>query len=76
MLVICQSIIQSWLNLSRHIQINQNLGIFSLCYNKNILLIIFGKISGKFSGNRPRVIFNQLSDAIFDKENYFSGNYE
>ena len=43
---------------------------------KIFVLIISGKISGKFSGKLPRVIFNQLSDAIFNKEHYFSGNYE
>ena len=34
------------------------------------------KISVKFSGNLPRGILNQLSDAICDKENYSSGKYE
>ena len=43
---------------------------------KIFVLIISGKISGKFSGKLPTVIFTQLSDAIFDKENYFSGKYE
>ena len=38
---------------------------------KIFVLIISGKISGKL----PIGIFNQLSDAIFDKENYFSGKY-
>ena len=40
------------------------------------VLIISGKISVKFSGKFPRGIFNSLSDAILDKENYFSGKYE
>ena len=34
---------------------------------KIFVLIISGKISGKLSTGK----FNQLSDAIFDKENYF-----
>ena len=38
--------------------------------------MISGKIYGKFSDKLPTVIFNQLSDAIFDKGNYFPGNYE
>ena len=43
---------------------------------KIFVLIISDKTYGNFSGKLPTVIFNQLSDAIFDKENYFSGNYE
>ena len=41
---------------------------------KIFVLIISGKISGMFSGQVP--IFNQLSDAILEKENYFSVNNE
>ena len=33
-------------------------------------------ISGKFSGKLPTGIFNQLFEEIFDKGNYFSGNYD
>ena len=33
-------------------------------------------ISGKFSGKITIGILTQLCDAMFDKENYFSGNYE
>ena len=62
--------------MSCHMQIHQNCRIFHFATIKILVLIISGKISGKFSGNLPTVIFNQLSDAIFDKENYFSGNYE
>ena len=58
-----------------HIQITQNRN-FHFGTIKIIVLIISGKISGKFSVKISRGIFNQLSDAIFDKENYFSGNYE
>ena len=43
---------------------------------KILVLIISGNIYGNLSGNIPTVIINQLSDAIFDKENNFSGNYE
>ena len=57
-------------------QINQNRRIFHFVSIKIFGLIIAGKISGKFSGKLHTGIFNLLSDAIFDKENYFSGNYE
>ena len=59
-----------------HIQINQNRKIFHFDTIKIFVSIISGKISGKFSGKLPTLIFNQLSYAIFDKENNFSGNYE
>ena len=49
---------------------------FSLFYNKIFILIISGNISGNFPGNIPTVIINKSSAAIFDKENYFSCNYE
>ena len=62
--------------MSCHIQITQNRRILYFATIKIFVLIISGKISGKFSGKLPSRIFNQLSDAIFDKENYFSGNYE
>ena len=45
---------------------------FSLWYIKIFVLIISGKISDKL----PIGIFKQLSAANFDKEKYFSGNYE
>ena len=35
-----------------------------------------GKISGKLSGKLSPGIFNLLSDAICDRENYFSGKYD
>ena len=59
-----------------HIQINQNRRVFHFDTIKIFVLIMSGKISGKFSGKLPTWIFNQLSDAIFDKEHYFSGKYE
>ena len=62
--------------MSSNIQINQNRRILSLWYNKIFVLIISAKISGKFSGKLSTGIFNQLFDAIFGKENYFSGNDE
>ena len=62
--------------MSYHIQINQNCRVFIFDTIKIFVSIISGKISGKFSGKLPTLIFNQLSDAIFDKENYFSGNYQ
>ena len=43
---------------------------------KIFILIISGNISGIFSGNIPIEIINQLSDAIYDSENNFSGNYK
>ena len=58
--------------MSCHIQINQNRKFFHFDTIKILVLIISGKISGKL----PIVIFNQLSDVILDKDNYFSGNYE
>ena len=64
------------LNLSFRIQINQTSIFFDFATIKTFVLRISGKIYGKFSGKLPTVIFNQLSDAIFDKENNFSGNYE
>ena len=33
-------------------------------------------MSGRFSGKLPTVIFNQLSDAIFDKKIIQNDNYE
>ena len=33
-------------------------------------------MSGKFSSKVPTVILNQLSGAIFNKEDYFSANYQ
>ena len=73
---ICKNVIEFWLNLSCHIQINKNRRIFHLATLKLFDLIICGKISAKFSGKPPTIIFNQLSEPMFDKENYFSGNYE
>ena len=58
--------------MSIHIQINQNRRVFRFDTIKIFVLII----SGKFSGKLPIGIFTQLSDAIFDKENYFSGKHE
>ena len=55
---------------------NQNRRIFHFATKNIFVLIISGKISGTFSGKLPTVIFNQLSDAIFDKENYFSAKFE
>ena len=43
---------------------------------KIFVLIISGKSSRKFYCKLLIVIINQLSGAIFDKENYVSGNYE
>ena len=53
------------------IQINQNHRIVQFATIKIFVLINSGKFSGKFSSKLPTVIFNQLSDAIFDKENNF-----
>ena len=75
-IIILGIFVQFWLSLSGHIQINQNWRIFHFNTIKGFVLIIPGKISGKFSGKLPIVIFNHLSVAIFDKEDYFSGNYE
>ena len=54
--------------MSIQMQINQNRRVFFHFDTIKIFVLI---ISGKFSGKLPTVIFNQLSDAIFDKENYF-----
>ena len=62
--------------MSCHIQINQYLWIFHFDTIEIFVLIISGKISGKFYSKLPTGIFQQLSVAIFDKENYFPGNYE
>ena len=62
--------------MADHIQLNQNRRILSLLYNKTFFLIISGKVSVTFSRKIPTGIFSQLSDAISDKENYFSGYYE
>ena len=61
-----------WLNMSIHIQMNQNRSVISLWYNRNIRLKISGKISGKFFGKLPTGIFTQLFEATFDKENSFA----
>ena len=59
---ICKNFIQFWLNLSCHIQINQNLrDFFNFATIKIFVLIISGKISGKL----PTEIFNQLSEMQF-----------
>ena len=58
--------------MSCNIQINQNLRFFHFNTIKIFGLIISGKIYGKL----PTGIFTQLSDPIFDKGNYFSGNYD
>ena len=73
---ICKNFIQFWLNKSCRMQINKIRRIYSLWYNKIFVLIISGKISGRFFGKFTPVIFNQLPDAIFNKANYFAGNYE
>ena len=49
--------IEFGLNVSCHIQINQNRRIFHFATIKIVVLIISGKISGKFSGK----LHNQLS---------------
>ena len=54
-----------------HIQIYQNRRTLHFDRIKILVLII----SGKFSGKLPTGIFDKLSDAICDKENYFSGNW-
>ena len=71
-----KNFLEFWLNMSCHIQINQNGRNFHFETIKIFVLIISGKISGRFSDKLPTVTFNQLSDAIFDKEKYFSGNSE
>ena len=55
----------------RNIQIIQIAEFVYFDSIKIFVLIISGKISGKFSGKLPTEIFNQLSDAIFDKGYYF-----
>ena len=57
--------------MSCNIQTNQNRRFFHFDTIKIFVLIISGKISGKFSCKLPIGIFIQLSDANFDKENYF-----
>ena len=55
------------------IQINQNRNVFHCDTINFFVLIISDKISGRFSGQPPMGIFTQLSDTIFDKENYVLG---
>ena len=69
---IWKDFIQLWLNLASDIQINQNHRFFHFSTIKLFVLII----SNNISGNIPTVIINQLSDAIPDKENYISSDYE
>ena len=55
----------------RNIQIIQIAEFVYFDSIKIFVLIISGKISGKFSGNLPTEMFTQLSDAIFDKRKLF-----
>ena len=70
------NLVNFWLNMSCLVQINQNSRNFHFDSIKIFVLIISGKISGRFSGKLSTGIFNQLSDGISQKESYFTGNYE
>ena len=59
-----------------HIQINQNPKLVHFNKIKIFVWVIPLKISGTLSATLTRGVFIQLSNAIFENENYFSGKYE
>ena len=62
--------------MSCHIPINQKPRNFHFAPIKILVLIIPVKNSARFSGRLPMLIFNHLSDYIFDKEIYCPEKYE